>query len=289
MSTSQSSYLFLPGRSGPSTSGDDGGNKNLQTRTDNTTQQSLNQQQDRRESSVKPELIEDVCEEYSMFGTYIPKIDAELDARLESMEPKGIPNGFEIKVDGDVTYQIDKPLGRYSYRVKQVGQKRWYWLKIQRKDQPKQGPFLRNTCNYMVMQLTNTNLADARKELKDIDRALATRLALQSLQAIHDIHLCHFIHRDIRPENFHVGLGSRAHLLFIANFDFAFRYFGRPKPKKDKGAPKPLMPRRLPKLPWLSMKYQSRSYHRVTDVHRCDDLESWLYMCVDFFDQSLPW
>ena len=44
---------------------------------------------------------------------------------------------------------------------------------------------------------------------------------------------CHFIHRDIRPENFHVGLGPRAHLLYITNFDFAFRYFGRPKPKKD--------------------------------------------------------
>ncbi|KAH7728980.1 hypothetical protein AAVH_03353 [Aphelenchoides avenae] len=133
--------------------GDDGSSK---IQHGSTTQQSLNQRSstgpnkaDRRETSVKtvkPELIEDVCEEYSMFGTYIPKIDAELDARLESLEPKGIANGVEIKGDEDVVYQIDKPLGRYSYRVKQVGQKRWYWLKIQRKDQPKQGPFLRVSC-----------------------------------------------------------------------------------------------------------------------------------------------
>jgi len=39
------------------------------------------------------------------------------------------------------------------------------------------------------MQLTHTSLADARKELKNIDPALATRLAMQSLQAIHDFHL----------------------------------------------------------------------------------------------------
>lgn len=47
---------------------------------------------------------------------------------------------------------------------------------------------------------------------------------------------CHFIHRDIRPENFHVGLGQRSHLLYIVNFDFAYRYFGRPKPQKGQAA-----------------------------------------------------
>uniref|UniRef100_A0A915ESD4 Protein kinase domain-containing protein n=1 Tax=Ditylenchus dipsaci TaxID=166011 RepID=A0A915ESD4_9BILA len=33
----------------------------------------------------------------------------------------------------------------------------------------------------------------------------ALRLCLQTLQAIHDIHLCHFVHRNIHPKNFLFG------------------------------------------------------------------------------------
>lgn len=37
-------------------------------------------------------------------------------------------------------------------------------------------------------------------------------------------------------------------------------------------------------------KFRSRGYHKGRDLYRKDDLESWLYLCVNLFARRLlPW
>ncbi|KAI6219473.1 hypothetical protein M3Y99_01659900 [Aphelenchoides fujianensis] len=47
-------------------------------------------------------------------------------------------------------------------------------------------------------------------------------------------------------------------------------------------------PRRLPKM--AARSFLSRGYHRAKEMHRKDDLESWLYLCFNLFGRRvLPW
>ena len=41
------------------------------------------------------------------------------------------------------------------------------------------------------------------------------------------MHSRHFLHRDIKPDNFLIGTGKRAHKVFIIDFGLAKRYIGK--------------------------------------------------------------
>jgi len=49
----------------------------------------------------------------------------------------------------------------------------------------------------------------------------------QMIQRIEYIHNRHFIHRDIKPDNFCIGLNKTAHKIFILDFGLAKRYIQR--------------------------------------------------------------
>ena len=46
----------------------------------------------------------------------------------------------------------------------------------------------------------------------------------QMIQRIEYIHSRHFLHRDIKPDNFCVGLNKTAHKIFLLDFGLAKRY-----------------------------------------------------------------
>lgn len=56
-------------------------------------------------------------------------------------------------------------------------------------------------CNYMVMQMLGKNLAEIRKSRPQQKFSLTTTALLgrQILNAIHDLHLKGYLHRDIKP------------------------------------------------------------------------------------------
>lgn len=60
-----------------------------------------------------------------------------------------------------------------------------------------------------------------------IDFRASTALAIyaQTLQAIHDVHLNYYIHRDIRPSNFCIGLGPKANVVYLIDFSIAYKFY----------------------------------------------------------------
>ncbi|VDM46925.1 unnamed protein product [Toxocara canis] len=138
---------------------------------------------------------------------------------------------------------------------------------------------------FIVMELVGRSIDRIQREMPDRNFSLRTsiKLALQTVESIEDLHEIGYIHRDIKPQNFTMGLNKNAETVFLLDFGIARRYT-----KKDSKAIR--LPRK--KVIFLgTIRYASRNCHDEKEQCRGDDLESWIYMFLEFIDgrNALPW
>jgi serine/threonine protein kinase len=83
------------------------------------------------------------------------------------------------------------------------------------------------TLNYMISTLCDYNLDELRTivlEGCDFSKPNAARLCMQAFQAVHDLHSLGYIHRDLSPKKFVLGL-ENPHLIYLIGMCFLFRIF----------------------------------------------------------------
>lgn len=134
--------------------------------------------------------------------------------------------------------------------------------------------------NIMIMQLLGPSIEDIFNYYnKKFSLTVVTNVAIKLINLLESLHNANYIHRDIKPNNFLIGLNGDQDQLYIMDFGLSKKYIKHNKHIKYKEN----------KSFVGTLRYASVNMHHGLEPSRRDDLESVGHMLVYLAKGKLPW
>ena len=135
--------------------------------------------------------------------------------------------------------------------------------------------------NILIMQLLGRSLEDIFEERKYFTLKSVCMIAPQMISVLEFIHNKHIVHRDIKPDNFLMGLDDLSQYVYLLDFGLAKKYrssstlvhYPMVNKKKLTG----------------TARYASINALKGNEQSRRDDLEALGYVLMYLLRGSLPW
>ena len=132
---------------------------------------------------------------------------------------------------------------------------------------------------YMVIDLLGQSLQSLLNKNDSFSLKLVLQIGIHILDLLKTIHDKGLVHRDIKPDNFLVGINDKIKTIYIIDFGLCRSFI------KDS---KHIEERKTSSLIGSQM-YASINAHNFIELTRRDDLESLGYMLLYFYLGSLSW
>ena len=140
--------------------------------------------------------------------------------------------------------------------------------------------FGKDNCNYyMVINLLGKSLQEIKNKKHIFSLTLTLQIGIQIINLLKTIHDKGLVHRDIKPDNFLLGLNREIKNIYIIDFGFCKPYI------KDNVH---IVQNKTQNLIG-SKTYASINAHKLLGLSRRDDLESLGYMLIYFYLGALSW
>lgn len=132
---------------------------------------------------------------------------------------------------------------------------------------------------YMVLNLLGESLQNIINNKKHFSLTLTLQIGIQIILILKSIHERGLIHRDIKPDNFLLGLNTQSKTIYIIDFGFCKSFMTNNIHNKERETSNLIG----------SPMYASINAHNCIELSRRDDLESLGYMLIYFYLGILPW
>ncbi|CCD63888.1 Protein kinase domain-containing protein [Caenorhabditis elegans] len=143
---------------------------------------------------------------------------------------------------------------------------------------------IRREYNYMIISILGKDLYRLRAEqpTRSFTLNTTTKIALETIEAIEELHNIGYLSRDVKPSNFAPGQRDNGQhkTIFMFDFGLAKKFIDRDNKKlKSRG-----------EVGWRgTVRYGSLQAHKRMDLGRRDDVECWFYMLIEMLVGELPW
>ena len=132
------------------------------------------------------------------------------------------------------------------------------------------------------MELLGSSLEDIfQKHEKKFSIKTVCMVGIQMLDRLEFIHNKNIIHRDIKPDNFVLGLDNKSHIIYVLDFGLSKKYRSSRTHQHIKFS--------VNKKLTGTARYASINALKGCEQSRRDDLEAIGYVLMYFLRSSLPW